>query len=563
MDSFVLNAFRVNFRSADQSVVHRQLLFRMNQIVRIVLFSLLTQLSLQAQGQPFFPIKIQNKWGLINSEGTIVLQPIYDAIGEFKAHGYAVMQRAGGVGLLSSDGTEVIPPKYEDLKVLNAQLIAVRQEGQWQVVNLSGRQILAPGYERLKVLNDFYLAYEKSGKWGIVSSNGTSVAKPAYQWIGPAASPEFFQIQSESGIGLISLDGSVVLPARYDEIRILDSTLLSFQKEGKWGLMNGCEEGKIEARFDGYERIANHFIRVFKDRRSLLYHITTGKLVTKKDYDNFYPFSAEYVVVKQQRLLGLVDLHGQEILSPAFHEIQPFSKSLFRVNRAGRWALVGQGNDLVLPFEYDYIAPLKGPVCLVKKGGKAGVANLFGEIIIEPIYDRIEFEAQQLKAYKDGQLSLFVVNKEGQLADEQRFDHHFTISVGKKKQGPASIDGFQGDTILKNFEWFYSPQDDLWGLRKLEDGSIQIEPQFDRIQVYKDLGFTLVGLEKTTMYDFERTTYRFDMVYGMVNNEAGLLVTEIDFLDLRLFSGRPADSTFHFFQWAAWDHQPDRKGVGA
>ena len=70
-------------------------------------------------------------------------------------------------------------------------------------------------------------------------------------------------------------------------------------------------------------------------------------------------------------------------------------------------------------------------------------------------------------------------------------------------------------------------------MRKLTDGSIQIEPTFHYIQVEKDLGFTLVGIEKFGKYEFERTTFRFEMIFGLVKNDIGLLVTEVDFWDVR------------------------------
>ena len=105
-----------------------------------------------AHTQPYFPIKVNKKWGLINAEGQIVLQPNYDAIGEFKRFGYAVMQRLGGVGLLDSKGKEIIPPRYDDLKVLDSMPIAVMRDGGWSVINLHGDIVLPKGYERVNIL---------------------------------------------------------------------------------------------------------------------------------------------------------------------------------------------------------------------------------------------------------------------------------------------------------------------------------------------------------------------------------------------------------------------------
>ncbi|MBI5913790.1 MAG: WG repeat-containing protein, partial [Bacteroidetes bacterium] len=87
---------------------------------------------------------------------------------------------------------------------------------------------------------------------------------------------------------------------------------------------------------------------------------------------------------------------------------------------------------------------------------------------------------------------------------------------------------------LEKFEWFYSPKHDKWGLRRLDNGSVQIEPSFHEVRVEKELGLTLVGIEIMQEIKFDRTSYRFEMAYGLVQNDTGLLVHEVDLVDVRL-----------------------------
>ena len=125
-------------------------------------------------------------------------------------------------------------------------------------------------------------------------------------------------------------------------------------------------------------------------------------------------------------------------------------------------------------------------------------------------------------------------DKEGKLLSNNNFENHFQIRIAGKNTIQQYSSDQDIDYQLDNFEWFYNPETDRWGLRKLSDGSVQIEPTFHYIQVEKDLGLTIVGIEKDTKYEFERTTYRFEMIYGIVVNEVGLLVTDVDFWNLNL-----------------------------
>jgi hypothetical protein len=132
-----------------------------------------------AKAQPYFPVKLNKKWGLIDAGGKVVLQPEYDAIGEFKQFGYAVMQRQGRVGLLNRYGREIIAPRYDDLKVLDSTLVAVLDLGQWMVINPDGKIVLNKGYTKVEVWGK-YLAFLQNKKWGIVDRYGHLVAEPRY-----------------------------------------------------------------------------------------------------------------------------------------------------------------------------------------------------------------------------------------------------------------------------------------------------------------------------------------------------------------------------------------------
>ena len=137
-------------------------------------------LPLWATAQNLYPIRTDNRWGLIDESGNVVVPTRYNAIGEFDEFGFAVMQRGEGIGVLDQRGEEILPPEYEDIKVLSEQLISVKSGREWRVVNLAGRLILEPGYERLDLLAGGLLAYRRDGLWGVVNDTGTQVLPPQY-----------------------------------------------------------------------------------------------------------------------------------------------------------------------------------------------------------------------------------------------------------------------------------------------------------------------------------------------------------------------------------------------
>jgi len=505
--------------------------------IAFIAFLMLFYPLLQAQQQhtpQVYPIKVDKKWGLMDANGKIVLQPNYNAIGEFKRFGYAVMQRNGGVGMLNNEGKELVAPIYDDLKMLDSTLISVMKDGMWKVINLEGQTVLAPGYGKVKVLNRQFLAFTKNHQWGLVDVTGKTIAKPVFESI-EIFKKDYFLTKKDGNLGLITLNGKEIISPKAEEISIYNSNLFFFQKNGKWGAVTFDGRQVIPNGFRTFSKVADNFIKLIANHNAFLFSTYTNSIIAQGEYEAFYPFSRDYVIAKKNRLLGLIDECGTVNLPTKYYEIQAYSDDLFRVNLGGKWGVVDENDQVVIDFNYDYIAPMKDNYCVVIKNKRLGVANYLGSLVVPTKFDRIELETDRAKAYLQGKLEVFNFNNEGELSNVNQFDNFFTLKIGKKKE----IDRFrrfntENQYVLTNFEWFYSPLHDKWGLRRLDDGSIQIEPTFDEVRVQQELGLTLVGIEQFSNYDFDRTSYRFEMTYGLVNNEVGLLVKEVDLVDLRL-----------------------------
>jgi len=484
--------------------------------------------------QSYFPIKVDNKWGLMDAEGDIFLDPKYDAIGEFKKYGYAVMQRAGGVGLLNLEGSEIVMPQYDDLKVLDSTLVAVMDHSEWMVIDLDGNIVLDKGYDRVHVWKSKYLAYLKNDKWGLSNSDGKTISEPKYDQV-ELLEEGYFQTELEGNFGLISLEGELILNPSYESVKIYNDQLFFYQFNKKWGASNRSGLKVIAPQFNYYQAIGTNFLKLVKDKINFLYSITGEDIISTDDFHNFYQFNDEMVLTKKDRLLGLMKYDGTEILPPEFNEIFQHGSYTYRVRKKGKWGIIQSDGVVLLDYIYDYIAPLEGMVSIVLRDANFGIINALGEEVAEPIYSNIEFDGKQAKAYQGEALTLFAFDEEGRVKDENNFKKHLTITIGKEQPRRIVMRGMEeSNYLLDKFEWFYSSREDRWGLRAIKDGSIKIKPTYDWIQIRRDLGFTVVGIEKMTYHTYDRTEYRYHMVYGLVNNEVGMLTTMVDMWDIRL-----------------------------
>ena len=515
----------------------------MRSILSLVCFLLLVA---SVDAQPFFPIKVKKKWGLIDSNGQVVLNPDYDAIGEFKAFGYSVIQKNGGVGLLNQDINEIVPTKYDDIKVLDSTLIAVMDRGEWMVIGLNGQTILEKGYKQVEVWDQKYLGFTVNGKWGITDSQGKTIVEPSFDEVS-YEEQSFFLTRKGKKLGVLNLDGKKVLEEQASEIKLFNDSLLFFKKDSHWGAVSIQGKQVIEAEYDSYQKLSKNYIKLLKNNQLVIYSIPCNQLISQ-NYDNYYPFSRKYILAKKERRLALLDWCGQPVLAPKFDEIQSYDKNLFRVTQAGKWGVVGTNERVVIPMKYDYIAPLRNNVCIVKQGNLFGMVNFEGKEVVDAKYHRIELDGNKARAYSkkagqtDEQLKIITFNKNGTVRSIRDSDIHFQLKIAGAKKRNGSSTTEEDSYTLDNFEWFYSPQEDRFGLRRLIDGEVQIDPTFDYVQIERELGLTIVGIETSSKYEFERTSFRFEMAFGIVNNDIGALVTKVEFWDIRLddfYEGHP------------------------
>ncbi len=490
--------------------------------------------------QTVFPVKMNNRWGLINNEGRMVIKPNYEAIGDFKSYGYAVMQRNGRVGLLNQLGQEIVGAQYEDLRVLDSARIAVMERGQWMVIDLQGKVLLPKGYDRLQMWDGGYLAFRVQKKWGVLNQKGIQVVAPKFDEI-LIRQGRFFLTSTGGLKGLVLNTGVEVIAPTTDQIDIISDSLFFFRKGNNWGAADGSGKIIAPARYTGYSRIANAFYRLQGNGKSFLLSVNCKSVITNGEYENYYPLSNRYVVTRKNQRLGLIDWCGRQVLSPRYDEILWYGSAVFRVSVAGKWALMKSGDSTLTSFQYAYIAPPKGKISVVKVGQAFGIINVSGKEVVKPVYRRITLEPGQARAYHHNSvlgaaemLDLLRFDESGNLLSGDQLGQHFRIKVTGKPRSHSGSEKEEESFILDKFEWFFDAAKDRWGLRDISDGSITITPAFQWIKVDRALGLTLVAMPTPRDYEFERTTYRFDHLLGVVSNDLGALISELNYWDIKL-----------------------------
>lgn len=492
-----------------------------------ILLLILITISLDAQ--VLLPVKQNGKWGLINSKGNLKVLPTYDALDIYNEYGYVLAQKKDKLGLINNEGKQILPAIYDEINLLNQYFFEVLDYKKWKLINKSSN-ILLNNYEDLRLLSEDLIAFQENKQWGAISQEGKIIIPPKFDSI--TYEKDYIITHKSSKLGLYSKQGKYIFDNIVTQIKFINKDLILFQVNDKWGGIDQNDNLLFPPSFQYFTFNLPYYLELGNENTVAIYSLLNNSVVSisKIKGNKIEPFSEDLFLLRKDTYCGLINKEGKIIVPVLYDEILYFSTYLFRFKRANKWGIIDYVNNKVFNLELDYIAPLQEGISIIKNNNKYGLLDGTGKPLLAPDYDKIELDDNKIKAYREEVVEILFLQTDGTIIDANtNTEEHYTFSINRRKENIQTEDQKRQ---LKRHEWFYDATTQKWGLRSLNDGSNYILPQFDYIEVKQELGFTLVGIKKNNKYRFGQTQYNFEMVYGLVNNAIGRLVTPLDFLHI-------------------------------
>jgi len=221
-----------------------------------------------------------NKWGVIDSIGNIVVDPAYEEMivipnskkdvfictydvnyetGEYKTK---VLNSENVEILTQYEQIEAIPNKdasnnlwYEDT------VVKVKKDGKYGIINFEGKELSSCEYEEIAAIEGIKdtLKVKKDGKYGVLDNEGKELLKPQYTDVMNLGkdNKEGFIVKGEDGkYGIVNYSNQVVLEVKYDEVSKVYGNDMYVVKQGeKQVLVNKDGSELLNADFDEIKQI--------------------------------------------------------------------------------------------------------------------------------------------------------------------------------------------------------------------------------------------------------------------------------------------------------------------
>ena len=191
----------------------------------------------------YFPVYTNDKWGVIDSSGNIIINPEYDEYIIIPDNTKPIFVCTVNVDYdKNTYDTKVINDKNEELftdyDLVEAienydssnnlwyapSILKVSKDGKYGLIDTSGSVLVQCEYDSITALKgvDNSLLTEKDGKYGIIDNVGTVIIENNYSKIEPISDryEDGYIVENENGkMGVINFTKTVAVEAKYDDIK--------------------------------------------------------------------------------------------------------------------------------------------------------------------------------------------------------------------------------------------------------------------------------------------------------------------------------------------------------
>ena len=350
------------------------------KILTVIVFALLMGIEPFAQSPAILiPFRVGTKWGYSDTLGKIKIPPRYDTVPLFDYntvykgnHVIAIVQFKGRPMAINEKGIVIVPPKYNFINVLqhSAEVTFIVSSNGKSGVYTKGKELFPPIYDYMDITSYGHFKVHKDNKWGLINDAGKVVIPIAYD-----------ELREKNVIQPDIVDWEVIEWGK-DRESIKVKTNLQFESPDL-----SVPEALGEIRGYLAPEELNKAVDAAKkefDLDSLRLNNYAGIVFKSKQQGIFLPLEAKKVYLFSKPYTT----HGIKYF-PSYDRgyLKKNSAAYITAVIDGKYGMINEKEDIILPFEYDHIEEKVG-FFLLKRNRKVGFFIWNGLYpVIQPIFD--------------------------------------------------------------------------------------------------------------------------------------------------------------------------------
>ena len=300
--------------------------------------------------------KQDDKIGLINLEGEVIANPIYETIeGLPYKEGELLVKLDGKYGVINNKGNNLVEPEYDQITVDNytteedgykraGYIVSNTTEDGYRYgyVDVDGNLLLEPAYTEISRItnikdgNNIYLIVAQNGQYGLVK-NQEPIIKNEYQSISYNSESNTLTLEKTKRYGVATLDGEVIIPTEFTQI---DSTGIYIYATDVDGNVKAYKEDGTPAEIDSNVYILNteneNYQIKIDNTQGTSYSILNqaGEQITKQNYSYInYLYDNYFIVSVTGGKVGVINDKEEPIIEIQYDSIEKVEGTDYIITR--------------------------------------------------------------------------------------------------------------------------------------------------------------------------------------------------------------------------------------
>ena len=291
----------------------------------LLLFMITSESKAQDMHGRLYRIRVNDKYGFIDRQGTVVVPPTLADAEEF-SEGLALVTKRDRVGFIDSHGSMVIEPVFYRAESFADGLALVlapggeKNNGVWAYIDRTGKIVFHlfdyfyPSYDP-QSFSEGLAAYCKNDKWGYIDKSGKTVIEPQFDRAF-AFSEGLAKVRIGEHYGFINSQGQLVIKPQFPRPYAPDILMRPHPTDH-------------DLRFHDARAsvgIGPHHQWAYIDQ--------TGKVIFTIPPNHYSPFSFSEGLAKMRDASGdegFFDTKGNVAIEPRWRNVEDFSEGLAAV----------------------------------------------------------------------------------------------------------------------------------------------------------------------------------------------------------------------------------------
>ena len=506
----------------------------------------------------YFKIYEEGKYGVINKEGNIIIEPQYAMImipnpskPVFVCYEVYDEINKNYETIVYNDKKEQLYSQYEQVQPFifseitnelpfEKSILKTKQGDKYGIIDFSGKEIVEPIYESIESLpyKEGMLLIKQNGKYGLMNMKGTIIVPTEYDLIeadgyynaSSKNEKEGYIVanKTEQGYryGYINSQGKKMLEVEYNEIERINSIL-----EDKEIYVIAMKNGKIGVYQNQTLLIPHDYEKLIYNKVNNLFTVNRngkqgvidlqGKIILNTEYDDIQ-FSGKIIKATKDGNTVFYNDKGEEQEKSDFVDIiYTTNENYFiTINQEGKYGVIDKQKQTIIQNTFEYIEYAFKNYFICTQNGKLGVVNAEQKYELDFIYNVIQrvqdknilqtintenntmeiYNQDMQKVYSMQNATMYIEDNYIKLVsdvDRQYFDNNGNI--------------ISNQTIFPEKQLLAVKQGEKWGFVN-QVGEMKVEPKYDMVTEFNQYGYA--GIKQ-------------DGKWGVINQEGNIIVEPI------------------------------------